>query len=77
MRCKLGVEQGEGIRERGRAPAETMFGSSAIATATAILNACLAASAVREERCPQGHVSVYHLIRHRADDRVIAIIEGP
>ena len=26
VRCKLGVEQGEGIRERGRAPAETMFG---------------------------------------------------
>ena len=43
----------------------------------AILNACLAASAVREERCPQGQVSVYHLVRHSADDRVIAIIEGP
>ena len=26
VRCKLGVEQGEGIRERGRTPLEAMFG---------------------------------------------------
>ena len=36
-----------------------------------------AASAVREERCPQGQVSVYHLVRYSADDRVIATIEWP
>ena len=77
VRCNFGVEQGEGIRERGRAPSEAMFGQPAIATATAILNACLATSVVREERCPQGQVGVYDLIRHSADDRVIAIIEGP
>ena len=26
VRCKLGVEQREGIRERGRTPSEAMFG---------------------------------------------------
>ena len=30
-----------------------------------------------EERCPQGQIGVYHLICYSADDRVIAIIEGP
>ena len=62
MRSKVGVEEGEILFKRGKAPSEAVSGRATYTTVAIILYAGLAASVVGEEGCPQKRVSVDDLI---------------
>ena len=74
---ELGVEKGEGIHEGGRTPSKPVFSRPAVTAAAAILYARLTAGVFSKEGCPQGRVSVDHVICHGANNRVVSVIEGP
>ena len=77
MRSKFGVEEGEGIFKRCRAPSEAVFRKATITTAAAILYASLVASVVEERVFPERQVGVHDIIRYCTHNRVVTVIEGP
>ena len=77
MRGKLGVENGKYIREGGRAPSEAVVRQPAVTTAAAILYTSLTAGVFSKERSPQGQVCIDHVVCHRANNRVVSVIEEP
>ena len=77
MHGKLGVENGKYIREGGRAPSEAVVRRPAVTTAAAILYTRLTAGVFNKEGSPQGQVCIDHVVCHRANNRVVSVIEGP
>ena len=77
MRGKLGVEKGKYIREGGRAPSEAVVRRPAVTTAAAILYTRLTAGVFSKERSSQGQVCIGHVVCHRANNRVVSVIEEP
>ena len=77
MRGKLGVEKGKYIREGGRAPSEAVVRRPTVTAAAAILYTRLTAGVFSEEGSPQGQVCIDHVVCHRANNRVVSVIEGP
>ena len=73
---ELGIEKREGIHEGGRTPSKAVFSRSSITAAAAILYTRLTAGVFSKEGCPQGQVGVDRVICHRANNRLVSVIEG-
>ena len=76
MRSKFGVEVGETIFIRGKAPSEAVSGRATYTTAAALLYADLAAGDLGEEGCPLTRVSLDDVFRYCIHDCVVMVIEG-
>ena len=74
MCCKFRVEEGKNIREGGWTPAQAVVRRAAITTTAAMLYTCLPAGVRSEKGCPQGHVSVNHVISDGTYDVIIFVI---
>ena len=59
---ELGIEKGETIFKRGKAPSKAVFSRPAITAVAARLYTCLTAGVFSKGGCPQGQVGVDHVI---------------
>ena len=74
---KVRVEEEKNVREGGGTPTKAVVHRAAITTTAAILYTSLPAGVLSEKGCPQGHVSVKHVVGDGTYDVIIFVIEGP
>ena len=74
---ELGIEKGEDIHKEGTTPSKAVLSRPAVTAAAAVLYTHLTAGVFSKEGCPQGQVSVDHVICNGTHNSVVAVIEGP
>ena len=76
MRSEIGVEEGETIFKRGKAPSEAVSDRATNITVATILYAGLAAGLLGEEGCPLRRTSLDDVIRYCTHDCEVTVMEG-